>query len=218
MKQNIRIADEWPLWLIVALPFAYLAYLWPHLPTQVPIHWNMQGEIDRYANKIQLIMLPIMLPLLNYLLLLFIPFLDPKKKLKQNDRKYQSIKILMVTLMSALCLYILSAAKQASLSHPNAVVLLIGVVYMVLGNYLATLKANYFIGIRTPWTLEDEQVWKDTHRMAGPLWFGGGMATVLASILLKPSIMWLVFLAITALLVLVPMGYSYWRFRGVTKG
>jgi uncharacterized membrane protein len=83
--------------------------------------------------------------------------------------KLQTIKLLLTTFMSILALFILNTAKNESFANPNYIVLLIGVLYLVFGNYFKTIKANYFIGIRTPWTLENETVWKETHKLGGKM-------------------------------------------------
>lgn len=139
------------------------------MPQVVPIHWNIKGEIDGYANKGMLLLLPILLPLLVYIIFLIIPMIDPKNKLSQMGNKFQNIKVLVTVFMSVLALFIIYSAKSQSLTNPNYVILGIGVLFIILGNYFKTIKPNYFLGIRTPWTLEDETVWKETH-MAGIMW------------------------------------------------
>lgn len=213
----MKLKKELPIIAIVLLPFIYLAYIWNQLPEKVPVHWNSLGEIDRYGEKIELLLIPILLPLLVYVIFLIVPRIDPKNKLHQMGNKLQAIKALMVVLMSVLALFILYSAKHQSFNNPNYMVLLIGVLYIVLGNYFKTIKPNYFIGIRTPWTLENETVWKDTHRLGGKMWFIGGIIVVLSSLMLDHKQNFTLFLIITTILALVPVVYSYIIFKKEKK-
>ncbi|HUH27878.1 SdpI family protein [Gelidibacter sp.] len=213
----MKLKKELPIITVVSLPFIYLAYIWNHLPEKVPVHWNSLGEIDRYGEKIELLLIPILLPLLVYVIFLIVPRIDPKNKLHQMGNKLQAIKTLMVVLMSILALFILYSAKNQSVDNPNYMVLLIGVLYIILGNYFKTIKPNYFIGIRTPWTLENETVWKDTHRLGGKMWFIGGIIVVLSSLMLDHKQNFTLFLIITTILALVPVLYSYIRFKKEKK-
>lgn len=204
---------ELPLIGIVSLPFIYLAYYWNELPEKVPVHWNIKGEIDRYGDKSELLLIPFLLPILVYLIFLLIPIIDPKKNLGKMGKKYGSIKFILTTFMSALAIYILSTAKSGSMNNPNTLLLLLGLLFLILGNYFKTLKANYFIGIRTPWTLENEEVWKSTHQLAGKLWFSGGLLIAVLSLVLEHEANFIAFISITTLITLIPIVFSYLDFR-----
>ncbi len=200
---------ELPLIAVVLLPFLYLAYYWNRLPSRVPIHWNFQGQIDRYGSKMELLLIPILLPLLIYLIFLVIPLIDPKQKLKSMGNKYQRIKSLVTIFMSLLALVIIYSAKNKSLANPNYIILSIGILFLVMGNYFKTIKTNYFLGIRTPWTLEDEYVWKETHKVAGKFWFAGGLIIIVSSLILDKAANFALFLSIAVIITLIPIIYSY---------
>lgn len=205
----MKIKNELPIIVIVLLPFIYLAFLWNQLPKTIPIHWNINGEIDRYGDKIELLLIPILLPFLTYLVFLIVPKIDPKNKLNKMGNKLQNLKFLMTTLMSILALFIIYSTKEQSLTNPNYLILLIGVLYIILGNYFKTIKPNYFIGIKTPWTLESEYIWKETHKLGGKLWFLGGIIVIVLSLILNPKLNNYFFLGITAIISMVPIAYSY---------
>lgn len=215
MKTNLQ--KELPLIIIVLIPFVYLAYVWNSLPEKVPLHWNMEGEIDRYGEKSELILIPVLLPLLIYVLFTIIPKIDPKGKIKNMGNKYTILKSIMTLFMSALAMIIIYAALNETLYNPNYIVLLIGILFAVLGNYFKTLRANYFIGIKTPWTLENETVWKETHKLAGKLWFAGGLLIVLTSILLDKKTNFTLFAIITVIITLIPVVYSYIKYRSLSQ-
>lgn len=209
------LKKELPIIAIVLLPFIYLAYVWNQLPEKIPMHWNMQGEVDRYGDKAELLIIPFLLPLLVYLIFLVVPKIDPKNKLNKMGNKLQVIKFLMTTFMSILALFIIYTAKNESFANPNYIVLFIGVLYVILGNYFKTIKANYFIGIRTPWTLENETVWKETHKLGGKMWFIGGLIVIVSSLLFEKQLNMILFIAVTAVITIVPVGYSYLKFQNL---
>jgi uncharacterized membrane protein len=209
----MKLKKELPLIGLVALPFVYLTYLWGQLPEQVPMHYNIKGEVDRYGDKSELILIPILLPLLIYLIFLIVPAIDPKKQLQKMGNKYQTLKFILTGLMSLLALYILHSAKEQTMGNPNLIFIPIGILYLVLGNYFKTIKPNYFIGIRTPWTLESESIWKETHRLAGKIWFVGGLLTILCSLVLDEKSNFIAFMGISLILALIPMLHSFLLFR-----
>lgn len=209
----MNLKKEIPSILIVLLPFIYLAYVWDQLPDNVPMHWNLQGEITRYGSKAELILIPILLPLLAYGIFLVAPKIDPKNQLNKMGNKFQAIKLVVTTLMSILALFIIYSAKNQSFTNPNYIVLIVGVLYIIFGNYFKTIKANYFIGIRTPWTLESETVWKETHKLGGKMWFIGGLIVVMCSLLLDEEYNYPIFLIITGIITIIPITYSYILFK-----
>lgn len=88
--------------------------------------------------------------------------------------------------MSVLALFLLYSVKT-QFFNSNYIILLLGVFYMIFGNYFKTIKANYFLGIRTPWNLENEIVWKETHKFGGKMWLVGGILIVMSSLIFKHS-------------------------------
>ena len=119
--------------------------------------------------------------------------------------------------MSILAIFIIYSANKQSLTNPNYVVLLIGILYIIFGNYFKTIKANYFIGIRTPWTLENETVWKETHKLGGKMWFAGGIIVVISSLILNKQPNFILFMIITGIITIIPIAYSYFKFKNLLK-
>lgn len=213
----MKLRTELPIIAVVLLPVIYLAYIWNQLPAKVPMHWNIKGEVDRYGDKSQLILISILLPFLIYVIFLVVPKIDPKNKLNKMGNKLQSMKVLLTTFMSILALFIIYSAKNQSFANPNYILLLMGILYLILGNYFKTIQANYFIGIRTPWTLESETVWKKTHQLGGIMWFIGGILIVLSSLILESQLNFTIFLIITGIITIVPIVYSYILFKNEKK-
>lgn len=213
----MKLTKEIPLLIIVSIPFIYLSYIWNSLPETVPTHWNYNGEIDGWGKKSSLILTTFLLPVLTYLLFSLIPLIDPKKKIQVMGNKFYNLKFFMVLFMSALAIFIIYSVKEQSITNPAFITLAIGLLYMLLGNYMKTIKANYFIGIRTPWTLENETVWKTTHILAGKLWFAGGLAIIISSLISSEKFNSIFFISVTILIVLIPTIYSYLEFKKIEK-
>jgi uncharacterized membrane protein len=216
MKSIVR--KDLPIIAVVLLPFIYLAYIWNDLPEEVPLHWNIRGDVDKYGSKFELLLIPILLPLLVYLIFLIVPKIDPKNKIQKMGGKYQSLKAILTIFMSGLALFIMYAANNESVKNPNYIVLIIGLLFVFLGNYFKTIKPNYFIGIKTPWTLENETVWKETHSLAGKMWFVGGLIIVFSSLILSKEANFTLFTVITVIIASVPVIYSYIFFKQLEKG
>ena len=213
----MNLKRELPLLLIVLIPFVYLMLIWSGLPETVPTHWNLEGEIDNWGSKWTMVMIPFLLPLLTYIIFTIVPKIDPKNKIQSDSGKYQNLKFALTTFMAVLAVFILYSIKEQSLTNPNYIILGLGFLYIILGNYMKTLKANYFIGIRTPWTLENEKVWKTTHILAGKLWFVGGLLVIVSSLLTKNAFNSIFFLATTLTITIIPIVYSYLQFKKINS-
>ena len=208
-----KFKKEIPFIVVALLPFVYLAYIWNELPKEVPMHWNASGEIDRWGDKSELFMMLFMLTGITYFVFLIIPYIDPKQKFQNMGNKLNNLRRILALFMSALAIYILYSVQQKT-SNPVLIFPLVGLLFAFLGNYFKTIKPNYFIGIRTPWTLENEEVWKKTHLIGGKLWFVGGLLMALTFVL-PNKIQIYTFLAIAAVITIVPIVYSYLEFKKI---
>ena len=206
-----KIKKEIPFISIALLPFVYLAYIWNRLPEKVPMHWNVSGEIDDYGNKNELLFMLLLVVGLPYLIFLVIPHIDPKQKLQNMGNKLNNLRFVLSLFMSALAIFILYSVQQKT-SNTGLIFAIVGLLFAFLGNYFKTIKPNYFIGIRTPWTLENEEVWKKTHLLGGKMWFVGGLLMAMTFVLPDPLNLF-VFLGITAIISIIPIIYSYLEFR-----
>lgn len=129
--------------------------------------------------------------------------------------KLYDLKFYLTLLMSALATFIIYLAAQQEQTDPNLIYLLSGILFVVLGNYFQTIKPNYFIGIKTPWTLESDEVWKKTCKIGGRIWLAGGIAIVISCLLLDNQSAFVIFMLVLAVLVIVPVVYSYFSFKNL---
>ena len=147
------------LWALMVLPYVYLATIWSELPDRVPTHFTIDGTANDWSNKTTLLYIPGALCLGIYLLMLVVPILDPKRKIQQMGDKYYTLRFIITLFISLISTYILLLSK-GDLNNPKILLGLLGALLAVSGSLFKTISPNYFLGIRTPWTLENEQVWK----------------------------------------------------------
>lgn len=210
---KFQIKQELLSVIVALLPLAYLIYSWNLIPNKIPTHWNVQGEIDGWGTKTDLVWIVLMITVFVYAILLILPKIDPKKNLEKMGNKYHSLKLSMLLIMSAIAIMFVYSAGHQNVQMGTFLLLLMGFLFMVLGNYFKTIKPNYFLGIRTPWTLESETVWKDTHTLSGKIWFLGGLAIVAASLVFETPTTFKVLISVTIVMAIIPILYSYLRFN-----
>jgi len=212
MKKYLK---ELALWAFLVLPYIYLATIWNELPERVPTHFNLEGVANGWSDKSTLLFMPGALGIGIYFLMLLVPILDPKKKIQQMEGKYYNLRLILTIFFSLLATYLLYTGKAESLNS-NLLCVLMGALFAMLGNYFQTVRHNYFIGIRTPWTLENEQVWKKTHRLAGRLWTAGGfLIAILAFLINDRQVVSILFGVILFIMVIIPLVFSYTEFQKI---
>ena len=197
--------------LITLAPILIGVLFWNRLPDQIATHFGQGNVPDGWSSKPMAVFgLPLILVALH-LFCIFITLNDPKKK--NIGRKILPIIFWMIPIISLL---VNSAtygiALGLKIDIELIVSLLLGLLFIIFGNYMSKIRQNYTVGIRLPWTLSSEDNWDKTHRLAGKLWIVGGVL-VLFNVFLK----WTGFLiGIILVIVFVPMVYSYalyWKVR-----
>lgn len=202
-----------PIFLII-LAFFVGVYLYPQLPERVPSHWNAQGEIDAWSSKNFAVFFFPAITLGIYLLITFIPLIDPlKKNYSKFAIPYFWFRMLFVVFFVLLYLYTLRAAFGTKINIRYFIVPIISIFFILLGIFLPRVKKNYFVGIRTPWTIHSEKTWDKTHKFAGKVFIAAGIIILLELIL--PKYTFLIFIIVVLLAALVPMIYSYFVFRKI---
>ena len=214
IKETLK--KEWYVILLLFIPFGVSAYLWNDLPDTVPIHFNMQGEADDWGPKwMNAIMFPT-IGLGTYLLLIFLPFIDPKKRIASRQKPIAAIRILLSVFMVFLYAFVMAESLGAEFNFSIYIQSGIGLLFLILGNYMQSIKQNYFIGIKTPWTLENAEVWKRTHRLTAKIWTVGGLIMIVTPFLIANTIVkWWINGVVIGVLVLVPVIYSYMIFQKI---
>lgn len=206
------IKADWPALLVVALPFIVLAAVWDRLPDTLPVHWDMYGEADRFANKgFEMWMMPL-IGLGMYLVMLVIPWLDPKRRIDPLQRAVRAFRLIVPALMTGIFGIICLSWLGTGINTGSAIYLLLSVLFLVMGNFMTAMKPNYFIGIRTPWTLESPENWRLTHLLAGRVWVFGSLVMILLWFIVPGRAHFWLFMAGVLVLALVPVAYSFYLF------
>lgn len=204
---------DWLLLILLLIPFLVVPFAWNQVPSQMAVHFGLKGHVNRYGSRFEGLLL---IPLINvglYALLTLLPGIDPKKKISAGQKPILGIRFFIVLFM--LFIYALLLLFNMGVKVDMSRVVTLGVIFLfiVLGNYMNSIKANYFIGIRTPWTLEDPDVWRKTHRMASKLWVSLPIILIPILFLTSISVFNYFFLSVIALLVFIPVVYSYVAFQ-----
>ena len=210
--QNFGIKKEIWIWVMLLLPALYLCYVWPAMPAVVPTHFGLDGRPNGWSQKSTLAVVIATVLIGSYCLFTIIPIVDPKGRLGAMGSKYFLFKFLIMLLISALSLFMIHSAITGSLGSKQAPFMLVGACFVVLGNFMQTFRPNYFIGIRTPWTLSSDIVWRKTHQLAGKLYLVAGLLLMVLPFLL-PEGFEALFLAIVLIAVVVPMACSFIIYR-----
>jgi uncharacterized membrane protein len=183
------------------------------LPARVVSHWNVYGVPDGWMSReLHAILFPgILLGL--YLLLLFMSSIDPKKdRYKEFADVYNIFRTLILLVLYSVFLIATLANLGYDISVGKTVPLIIGLLMIVIGNYMGKIKKNWFVGIRTPWTLSSENVWNKTHRLGGWMFVLFGLILI-TSPFLSPAFIAPLFILGLICAVLIPIIYSYILFK-----
>lgn len=201
------------VWLV---PLVYLYAIYGSLPQKVPLHYGLNGTVDRYGNKTEFLTtdwIILGLAAFVYLLLRFISYIDPKKQVKFGQETYRKLAAGIVIFLSALNIAIIYATAHRGFQLDKLILPLVGLMLVFVGNILNSIKPNYFAGFRTPWALESEDNWRATHRLVSKIWFFGGIAITVLTLVLPPSPATIAMLCIIAVITIIPFVYSYLYFK-----
>lgn len=170
----------WMIIILILCSYVLSLLAIPYLPNEVAIHWNVAGEPDGFMSKWWgALLFPILFTGI-VALIVFLPKVDPRK---ENYEKFEKVYriFLHVFVLFLFSIHVVTLAYNIGIPVQVDVVVPIGVgmLFIVLGNYMPKIKPNYFIGIRTPWTLENEVVWQKTHRVGGKVFVIMGVLIML---------------------------------------
>lgn len=201
--------------IVIVLPILIGLLLWNQLPDRIATHWNTQGVANGWSSKaFTVFALPCILLILHWVCVLA-SNADPKWK--NYPAKMLSIVLWICPAISVIMMvFVYGVALGLDLKMERIMPLLVGAMFVVVGNYLPKCKQSYTMGIKLPWTLHDEENWNRTHRMAGKLWVGVGVLAMFSTLLPSKSI-FIVFMLILSVAVIVPTVYSYLLFKNKEK-
>src|SRR6185436_13038734 len=204
--------------LLTAAALVATLIIYPQLPEKIPIHWNIHGVVDGYGGRTWSLLTP---AILVGILLLFwvIPWLSPKHF---EVDSFRSTYWFIVLVMTGLFVYIhgllMWAAWSGKVDITRPMLAGILVMFALLGNVLGKVRRNFYVGVRTPWTLASERVWNDTHRLAAKLFVGAGIIG-LAAVVLPLPLPAVIITVVASMIIagLIPAVYSLILYKRLEK-
>lgn len=192
----------------IVLSIGGTALIFRQLPDTIALHFNVIGEVDRWGGKAS-VWITSAIPLVVYLLMTIVPNIDPRHGSFNKHMKAYTILINTLTLfLISLNWFIILYSMGLDLNIRVFVLSGLGILFIVLGNYLPNVRQNYTFGIRTPWTLDDEQSWRKTHRVGGIGFILTGIIGLITAWL--PGLpAFIIFLSAVVLLISGLLIYSY---------
>jgi uncharacterized membrane protein len=211
---------KWSLILLV-INVIVMMYFALELPAdaRIPMHWNAQGEIDGWTSKLGAVAFHTGGAALLFLLMYLMPYYSPwyKKYEERMERVVPSITNILILFFTVIGGYAMLLAKNPDATdNPNMVLILIGFLFILLGNILPKVPKNFFIGIKTPWTLANDEVWLKTHRLGGGLFVISGFIMILKGLILTENQDFQTLTTVVAMaIVLYPLLHSFILFRRI---
>ena len=204
------------MWIISVLSYIGCIILYPSLPKQIPIHWNAAWEIDNLADKKYIFLLGL-LPII--ILLIFDDYIRFKHNMGNNKKQVKVkniLKSIIAFFMIVLNWITIAAAFKIDIKMNLILPVVMGIVFIFIGNYMPALKNNFFMGIRNPWTLANDTVWRKTHKIGGYMFILMGFLMVVMGFLRKSVINVAVFVVLMIGIVGINF-YSYLIYRNIKR-
>ncbi|PIZ83567.1 hypothetical protein COX97_00890 [Candidatus Pacearchaeota archaeon CG_4_10_14_0_2_um_filter_05_32_18] len=197
---------------IIVLLFLIGMLSYQYLPDKIASHWNSQGDVDGYMPKFLGIFLVPIIAVGLFLLFILVPKIDP---LKENYKKFKNYydSFILVMIIFMLYVYLLTIIWNFGIKFNMTSTLIpaVGALFIYIGIILRNIKRNWFIGIRTPWTISSDRVWSKTHKLGSKLFIISGIITILGIFFPKYMIWFILIPVVISSIVCVV--YSYLEFR-----
>lgn len=202
------------MWAIALFPLIVTVFVFGRLPAEIPMHWNIYGEVNAWHPKFPWVFLMPVLGIVITVMATVLPKIDPKKENYARFKpQYFMIRLMLVVFFAVLHMVIISISLGATFIKVDTIVkFMIGMLFLVLGNLMPKFKQNYFVGIKTPWTLANEVVWAKSHRHGGFVWFVMGFVMSVLAFLPghRSAIVYFTLIIIGSI---EPIIYSWIQFR-----
>ena len=207
---NMRILT----YLLAVVSILLAAVLYTKLPEQIPTHWDLDGTVT-YGGR-HMIFLTAGMGLPMALLFDLLPRIDPRRQNYQKFGSYYDAFCVLIQLfvLGMNAVTITEALRPGTLSVPMIVMLFVGFLFLFIGNIMPKIKSNFYMGIKTPWTISSEEVWRKTHRLGGKCFFVAGLVSILGAFLpIRSSVIFAVYMTVILAAALIPgiMSYVWWR-------
>ncbi len=197
--------------MVIVVGFLLGLVLSGQLPSKIPIHWGLSGTVDGYADPVLAVWLLPAIALGVFLILSNLRRLDPiRANYVQFEGTIGRFTLAIISFLMALHILILINGLGWDVNVPRIVLVLVGILFASLGNELGRLRPNSFVGIRVPWTLNNEDVWRQSHRVGGRIMVLSGLVIALASLVSPLTIIVWVIQLVIFVMAAGMIGYSYY--------
>lgn len=208
-NKKLRIAN----YAIAVCNILMAALFYPSLPEKIPMNWSSRGTVS-YSEKYQLFFMCGLAVLLAFLMDVT-PKIDPRKKNYEKFGSYYDgfCVFMQVFLLLMTGVILVESYFPGTLSVPMLVMVAVGILFMLIGNIMPKVKSNFFMGIRTPWALSSDEVWRKTNRLGGKCFFIAGLLMIVSVFFLSETFAFWLTMVCVAIVVLVPtiMSYVWWK-------
>lgn len=205
---------EWLQLGVIGAMFITAAVRWGSVPDQIPIHWNAAGEVDGYGGRFSGLLLLPLLALGIYLLLRYIPRIDPARaNYASFARTYMTIRIVFLVYMAFIYFVLnLAIANEENVAVDKFIFGAVAVLFLILGGAMGKFRPNWFVGIRTPWTLTSKRSWVKTHRAGGWVFIASGLLMLGGAVFDGELALYIMFgVLFGGIIFLVVYSYIVWR-------
>ncbi len=202
--------------LLTLIPLFIGLALWDKLPDQVPIHFDVHGNVDNYASKEFAVYFLSLFMLLMQVFLAFVTGLDPKNEKKNVNTKIYRLMLFIIPITNIFVSLLMYGPYMSLEFDVNSLMnIFLGVLFLVIGNYMPKTRRNYTIGIKLPWTMNDDDNWDKTNRLGGYLTMICGILFILNGFLrfVAEEYNYILVVALALSLLVIPTIYSYLYYR-----
>lgn len=202
---------------IVFITSLYSAWKYTTLPETMPVHFNASGQVDRYGSKLEAVLVCPAIMVVLWALFSAIPKMLPEeKKIDPFQKAWDTVVITMLGFMACVQFMILNPGLLGTgQGQVKFMMAAMSILFIILGNLMGKTERNYVMGIRTPWTLEDDEVWHRTHHLGGRLMVGAGLLCLPLALL---GVNVLIITAVILLAAFYPVWYSYALYKKLHPG
>jgi len=209
---NRRLANFISIAGIVALGF-YIAFMYPTLPDPIPTHWDAAGRANGFMSRSWGTAVLLAMPLFVFIVFKMIPAISPRGFRTESFAGVVNIMMAVLVLFSCVIgVTVIEVAAGATFNISTIVLVAVGLMLAVLGSLLGRVRKNFFIGIRTPWTLASDEVWTRTHRVGSWCFVLAGLVMMVLGVV-APTRTWIIWIVVA--LALIPVVYSYVAYRRI---
>ncbi|MGH7583884.1 MAG: SdpI family protein [Gemmatimonadales bacterium] len=203
----------WPGLLAIAAAAAFGALAYPHLPARIPTHFDLHGQPNGWSSRLVAVLITPAIGLILAAVFAVLPKIDPRRaNYARFGGTYWLVVNAVVILLAAIQVVIVGKALGWAIDITRVASIGIGALFILLGNVMTRIRPNWFMGIRTPWTLSSDTVWRKTHRLGGVLFVIAGVCVVAAGFIAS-GMVFITTMVMLGLASLISVVYSYFVWK-----